>query len=125
MSGSNQTSHKKKSNRLALLDNSEIIDSDAKLLRTKRTLIIRFGIEDELKEAPKGSLLRRLSEKDLQLVGVEPQEEFNAIIKKGLIGYYFFERNVALPYMVRFNVKGRLVRHIQRLLVRITMIRWC
>lgn len=63
-------------------------------------MIIRFGIEDELKEAPKGSLLRRLSEKGIQLVGVEPQKEFNAIIRKGLTGYYFFERNVALPYMV-------------------------
>lgn len=79
---------------------SEIIDSESKLLATKKKLVIRFGIEDALKEAPKGSLMRRLSEKGMHLVGVRPEEEMSAIIKDGLVRYYFFERNVALPFML-------------------------
>ena len=31
---------------------------------------------------------------------VEPQKEFSAIISKDLIGYYFFEKNVTLTYMM-------------------------
>lgn len=44
--------------------------------------------------------MRRLSEKGMHLVGVKPEEEMNAIIQDGLTGYFFFERNVALPFML-------------------------